>query len=58
MAMSLLTPSSPDDAVDPPSLDGRLALKLQTKFDKERDRSLEVADNEEDVVHPLNRHIP
>src|SRR5918995_2092924 len=48
----------PDDAVDPPSLDGRLALKLQTKFDKERDRSLEVVDNEEDVVHPQNRHVP
>jgi hypothetical protein len=40
-----------DDVVDPRSLDGRLALKLQTKFGKERDRSLEVVDNEEDIVH-------
>jgi len=30
----------PDEAVDRPSFDGRLALKLQTKFSEERDRSL------------------
>src|SRR5688500_13136147 len=41
----------PDDAVDPRSLDGRLALKLQTKFGKEHDRNLEVVDNNENVVH-------
>jgi len=42
----------PDDAVYPPSLDSHLALQLQTKFDKERGNSLEVVDNDEDVVHP------
>ena len=42
----------PDEAVDRLSLDDRLALKLQTKFGKERDGSLEVVDNEEDIVHP------
>ena len=41
----------PHDTVHPLSLDGGLALKLQTKFGKERDRSLEVVDNEEDIVH-------
>src|ERR687892_540213 len=34
----------PDDAVDPRSLDGRLALQLQTKLGKERLRSLKVVD--------------
>ena len=42
----------PDDAVNPLSLNGRLALQLQTKFDKERDSSFEVFDNDADVVHP------
>jgi len=35
-------PVEPDQAVDRPSLDGRLAFKLQTKRGKEGDRSLEV----------------
>jgi hypothetical protein len=48
----------PDDAVHPTSLDCRLALQLQTKFDKERDSSLEVIDDDADVVHPLDRHVP
>ena len=47
----------PDDAVHPTSLDWRLALQLQTKFDKERGSSLEVVDNDADVVHPLDRHV-
>ncbi len=47
----------PDDAVHPRSLDGRLALQLQAKLDKERDRSLEVVDHDADIVHPQNRHI-
>ena len=46
----------PHDAVHPPSLDGRLALQLQTKFDKERDSSREVVDNDADVVHALDCH--
>ena len=48
----------PDDAVHPTSLDRRLALQLHTKFDEERDSSLEVVDNDADVVHPPNRHVP
>jgi hypothetical protein len=48
----------PDDAVHPLSLDCRLALQLQTKFDKECSSSLKVVDNNADVVNPLNRHIP
>ena len=46
----------PDDTVHPTSLDRRLALQLHTKFDKERYSSLEVVDDDADVVHPLNRH--
>ena len=50
-------PSEPDDAVHPTSLDCRLALQLQTEFDKERGRGREVVDNDADVVHPLDRHV-
>jgi hypothetical protein len=46
----------PDDAVGPPSLDGRLALELQTWLSEERDRGFDVVDHEEDVVHPQHRH--
>ncbi len=48
----------PDDTVHPASLDWRLALQLHAKFDKERSSSLKVVDNDADVIHPLNRHIP
>jgi len=48
----------PDDTVHPTSLDWRLALELHTNFNKERSSSLEVVDNNEDVVHPQKRHIP
>ncbi len=48
----------PDNAVHPPPLDRPLAVQLETKFDKERDDRLEVVDNDADVVHPQNRHIP
>ena len=37
--------------------DCRLALELQTKFEKECSSSLEVVDNDADVVHPLDRHV-
>jgi hypothetical protein len=47
----------PDDTVHPRSLDRPLALQLHTKFDKERNSSLKVVENDGDVVHPLNRHI-
>ena len=58
IAMSTPDAVEPDDAVHPTSLDRRLALQLQTKFDEERDRSVEVVDDDDDVVHPLNRHGP
>src|SRR5207247_7539077 len=45
------------DAIYPLPLDCRLALQLQTKLDKERDRAYEVVDNDEHVVHPLDRHV-
>src|SRR5437762_4029940 len=47
----------PDDAVHPTPLDRRLAFQLHTEFGEERFGSLEVVDNDENVVHPLNRHI-
>ena len=51
-------PLEPDDAVHPPSLDRcrSLALHLQTELHEEGDGSLEVVDDDADVVHPLNRH--
>ena len=46
----------PDDAVHPTPLERRLALQLHTEFGEERFGGLEVVDNDENVVHPLNRH--
>jgi hypothetical protein len=54
--IAMSTPVEPDDTVHPTSLDQRLALKLHTKFDKERNSSLKVVDDDAHVVHPLNRH--
>lgn len=45
------------DTVDPTPLDGHLGLQLHTEFDAERSGSLEVGDDDADVVHPLNRHF-
>ena len=47
-----------DDPVRPTSLDWRLALQLQTTFDKESDSSCKVVDNNADVLHSLKRHVP
>ncbi len=47
----------PDDA-NPTPLDRRLAFQLHTEFGEGRFGSLEVVDNDENVVHPLNRNIP
>src|SRR5213082_1007540 len=47
----------PDQAVDRRSLDLRLAFELEAEFDEERLGRLEVVDNDENVVHPLNRHV-
>ena len=48
----------PDDAVHPRPLDRRLAFQLHSKFGEERFGSLEIVDNDQNVVHPPNRHIP
>ena len=48
----------PDEAVHRRSLDRRLAVELQAKLEEERDRSVEVVDDDGDVVHPQNRHRP
>jgi hypothetical protein len=37
--------------------DGLLALELEAQFDEERLGAFEVVDNDEDVVHPLKRHV-
>src|ERR671911_657336 len=47
----------PDGAVHRRPLDRRLAFQLHTEFGEERFGSLEVIDNDENVVHPLKRHI-
>src|SRR6266498_5677077 len=45
-----------DETIYRGAFDGRLALQLHTKLDKERLRSLKVVDHDENVVHPPNRH--
>src|SRR4051794_4642222 len=45
-----------DEAIDGLALDDRLTLELQAEFGKERFHSFEVVDDDEDVVHPKNRH--
>ena len=47
----------PDDAVHPTPLVRRLAFQLHTEFGEERFGSLEVVDDDENIVHPLKRHI-
>src|SRR5262249_19737236 len=47
----------PNDKVHPTSLDWHLARQLHTELDKERLRSLKVVDHDENVVHPLKRHV-
>jgi hypothetical protein len=49
--------AEPDGLVHRRPLDRRLPFQLHTEFGEERLGSLEVVDNDEDVVHPLNRHI-
>src|SRR3954467_9194458 len=48
----------PDDAARPRPLDLRLAFQLHAELGEERLGGLEVVDNDENVVHPLKRHIP
>ena len=47
----------PDGLVHPRPLDRRLAFQLHTEFGEERFGSLEVLDNDENVVHPLNHGV-
>src|SRR5215216_4153991 len=47
-----------DETIYRGALDERLALQLESEFEKEGLRGFEVVDDDEDVVHPLNRHIP
>jgi hypothetical protein len=47
----------PVDPVDRLSLDRRPALQLHAELDEERDRRLEVVDDDAHVVHPLDRHV-
>jgi len=47
----------PDQSPDQRPFDCRLSLELKAQFDEERLGGLEIVDNDEDVVHPFNRHI-
>src|SRR3989454_1236250 len=58
MAMSARTSLSPTTRSTQRPSDRRLAFQLHTEFGEERFGSLEVVDNDENVVHPLNRHFP
>jgi hypothetical protein len=44
--------------VHPTSSTGASPSSSNTKFDRERSTSIKVVDNDADVVHPLNRHVP
>jgi hypothetical protein len=46
----------PDDAVHPTALDLPLSLQLESEFDEERRRGLEVVDHDAHVLHALDRH--
>jgi hypothetical protein len=48
----------PDDLARPRPLDLRLPLQLHTELDEERLGPLEILDDDENVVHPLKRHVP
>ena len=47
-----------DGAVRPQAFDLRLAFELHTELYEKRNCSLKVVDDDADVVHPLERHIP
>jgi hypothetical protein len=47
----------PDDLVHPTPLDRRLALQLHAELGEEPLGGLEVFDDDQDVVHPLERHV-
>jgi len=47
----------PNQAPDQRPFDCRLALELEAQFDEKRLGGFEIVDNDEDVVHPFNRHL-
>jgi hypothetical protein len=51
MVMSVWTPLSPTTLFTQGALDRRLAFQLHTEFGEKRFRSLEVLDNDQNVVH-------
>jgi len=46
-----------DGAVREQAFDLRLAFQLQAELGEERDGGVQVADDDGDVVHPLNGHV-
>src|SRR5919197_3297533 len=50
LSPTVLSTQGPSTCVSP--------CQLHTEFGEERFGSLEVVDNDENVVHPLNRHFP
>lgn len=47
----------PDETADQRPLDSLLAFKLEAQLEEERLDGFEIVDNDEDVVHPLDRHV-
>jgi hypothetical protein len=58
MAMSIWTPSSPQRRSTPAPLDRHLALKRHAEGGEEGDSDREVVNDDADVVHSLDRHVP
>jgi hypothetical protein len=48
----------PVDAVHPITLDGRLAVKRHAEGGEEGNGGWEVVDDDADMVHSLDRHVP
>src|SRR5687768_18074266 len=46
-----------DETIYRGALDGRLALQLESEFEKEGLRGLKVVDDDEDVVHSFKRYV-
>src|SRR5687767_3364185 len=46
-----------DESIHGRALDGRLALRLESEFEKEGLHGLEVIDDDENVVHSPKRHV-
>jgi hypothetical protein len=47
----------PDQFANQRPFDCRFALEREAQFDEERLDGFEVVDNDENVVHPFDRHI-